>query len=316
MEEMRTPIVDSVVLTVINKQILQPHHFEATMGVYQLTAAGRKLFLQQFEQRLNTEIQHPVFQYKATYRRCLELQARLLAKYPVGRDHRLHAHSRCVEHSRRWWSTMAGQSCDDTVRGSVRHCRGQAAHQGAQDAQRVRPVDAVQSVRMLLDRKGLSAVAAAARPPSGSEPGFGALLCTLRGLSGAGRDGRQSAPGGAGAFLGVTAVRGSQRAAAVQAATLARAKDLGPVAGRRQFLARYRSARLTAGMTLATSAAGCECLGIYKWRKLCQTGTSQVVLAGGRIMLRKRPVCKDNGLDWPAQITCAVGQGRHKMPEI
>lgn len=81
---MRTPIVDSVVLTVINKQILQPHHFEGEMGVYQLTAAGRKLFLQQFEQRLNTEVQHPVFEYKAAYRRCLELQARLLAKYLLG----------------------------------------------------------------------------------------------------------------------------------------------------------------------------------------------------------------------------------------
>ena len=84
MEEMRTPIVDSVVLTVINKGILRPDHFEETLGVYQLTASGRKLFLQQFEQRLNTEIKHPVFDYKATYRRCLELQARLLAKYLMG----------------------------------------------------------------------------------------------------------------------------------------------------------------------------------------------------------------------------------------
>jgi CRISPR/Cas system-associated endonuclease Cas1 len=52
--------------------------------VYQLTPGGRKLFLQQFETRLNTEIQHPVFGYKATYRRCLELQARLLAKFLLG----------------------------------------------------------------------------------------------------------------------------------------------------------------------------------------------------------------------------------------
>jgi CRISP-associated protein Cas1 len=84
MEEMRTPIVDSVVLTVINKQILRPQHFEDTLGVFRLTVSGRKLFLQQFEQRMNTEIQHPIFGYKATYRRCLELQARLLAKYLLG----------------------------------------------------------------------------------------------------------------------------------------------------------------------------------------------------------------------------------------
>ena len=84
MEEMRTPIVDSVVLTVINKQILQPKHFVQQLGLWQLTPAGRKLFLEQFEARLRTEIQHPVFAYKASYRRCLELQARLLAKQLLG----------------------------------------------------------------------------------------------------------------------------------------------------------------------------------------------------------------------------------------
>jgi len=84
MEEMRTPIVDSIVLTVINKQILQAKHFNEQFGVYQLNAIGRKLFLQQFEARLNTEIQHPIFGYKATYRRCLELQARLLGKFLTG----------------------------------------------------------------------------------------------------------------------------------------------------------------------------------------------------------------------------------------
>lgn len=81
MEELRTPIVDSVVLTVINKQILQPKHFEEKFRIYQLTPTGRKLFLQQFEQRLNIEIQHPVFDYKASYRRCLDLQARLLGDF-------------------------------------------------------------------------------------------------------------------------------------------------------------------------------------------------------------------------------------------
>ena len=84
MEEMRTPIVDSVVLTVINKNIVRAEHFESVLGVSRLTASGRRLFLQQFEQRLNTEIEHPVFQYKATYRRSLELQARLLARHVLG----------------------------------------------------------------------------------------------------------------------------------------------------------------------------------------------------------------------------------------
>jgi CRISP-associated protein Cas1 len=84
MEEMRTPIVDSTVLTVINKQIVRPEHFQEQLGVHQLTPHGRKLFLQQLEQRFNTEIQHPIFQYKVTYRRALELQVRLLGKALLG----------------------------------------------------------------------------------------------------------------------------------------------------------------------------------------------------------------------------------------
>ena len=37
-----------------------------------------------FEERLNTQIRHPTFGYKATYRKCLELQVRLLAKALTG----------------------------------------------------------------------------------------------------------------------------------------------------------------------------------------------------------------------------------------
>jgi CRISPR-associated protein Cas1 len=80
MEELRPVIVDSVVLTVVNNRILQEGDFQADMGAYRLTEAGRRTFLHKFEERLSTEIQHPTFGYKATYARCVELQVRLLAK--------------------------------------------------------------------------------------------------------------------------------------------------------------------------------------------------------------------------------------------
>jgi CRISPR-associated protein Cas1 len=84
MEEFRPLVVDSVVLTLINNCILQADDFVAEMGSYRLKEAGRKTFLLKFEERLNTEIAHPVFGYKASYRRCLELQARLLGKVLMG----------------------------------------------------------------------------------------------------------------------------------------------------------------------------------------------------------------------------------------
>ena len=81
MEELRPVLADSVVLTVINKRIVKPEDFEETLGAYHLSDGGRRSFLEQWEARLETEHQHPVFGYKVTYRRTLELQARLAARW-------------------------------------------------------------------------------------------------------------------------------------------------------------------------------------------------------------------------------------------
>lgn len=80
MEEFRAPVVDSVVLTVINNRSLQAEHFVEELNAVRLTDAGRRRFLGAFEDRMAAAIRHPVFKYEASYRRCLELQARLLAK--------------------------------------------------------------------------------------------------------------------------------------------------------------------------------------------------------------------------------------------
>jgi len=80
MEEFRVPIVDSVIVTLINNRIITENDFVYEMESYRLKDNSRRTFLEKFEERLNTEIIHPLFNYKATYRRCIELQARLLAK--------------------------------------------------------------------------------------------------------------------------------------------------------------------------------------------------------------------------------------------
>ena len=54
------------------------------MGAYRLSDAARRSFLGKFEERLNTEVVHPVFGTRVTYRRCLEMQARLVAKVLLG----------------------------------------------------------------------------------------------------------------------------------------------------------------------------------------------------------------------------------------
>ena len=84
MEEFRPVIADSVVLTLVNNGMIKRDDFVEELGAYRLTDAARKVFLTKFEERLNTEIQHPTFKYKATYRRCLELQVRLVGKWLTG----------------------------------------------------------------------------------------------------------------------------------------------------------------------------------------------------------------------------------------
>jgi CRISPR-associated protein Cas1 len=83
-EEFRPIIVDSIVLTMLNKRILTPSDFVVELGAYRLKDERRNIFFTQFEERLNEEVTHPLFGYKVTYRRCLELQARLLAKALTG----------------------------------------------------------------------------------------------------------------------------------------------------------------------------------------------------------------------------------------
>jgi CRISPR-associated protein Cas1 len=73
-----------VVITVINKRMLKPDDFEETVGAYRLSDRGRRIFLEQWEARLETELRHPTFGYQATYRRILELQARLRARWLQG----------------------------------------------------------------------------------------------------------------------------------------------------------------------------------------------------------------------------------------
>jgi len=84
MEPFRPLVVDSVVMTLLNNRMLSERDFQEDLGAWRLTDQGRRTFLTKFEERLDTAIRHPVFGYKATYRRCLELEVRLVAKWLTG----------------------------------------------------------------------------------------------------------------------------------------------------------------------------------------------------------------------------------------
>jgi CRISPR-associated protein Cas1 len=81
MEEFRPLIADNVVLAVVNNRTIQPQDFTESLGAYRLSESARKSFLQAFERKMNDEFKHPVFDYRCTYRRAIELQARLLSRH-------------------------------------------------------------------------------------------------------------------------------------------------------------------------------------------------------------------------------------------
>jgi CRISPR-associated protein Cas1 len=84
MEEFRPLIVDSIVLNICNHRLLSANDFQEELGVVYLKPEARKKFYGKFEERLQEEIQHPRFEYRTSYQRCLELQVRLLAKHLMG----------------------------------------------------------------------------------------------------------------------------------------------------------------------------------------------------------------------------------------
>ena len=84
MEPFRPLIADSSVIQVINNGEVRPSDFISAAGSVALDADGRKRFISAFERRLSHEVTHPVFGYRVSYRRLLEIQARLLGRYLLG----------------------------------------------------------------------------------------------------------------------------------------------------------------------------------------------------------------------------------------
>ena len=87
-EEFRAPIADSVVQTVINNGEITPDQFRAVMGTYRLNDGARRSLISAYERRMATEIRHPVFGYRASWRRTLEVQARQILGFLDGSQER------------------------------------------------------------------------------------------------------------------------------------------------------------------------------------------------------------------------------------
>ena len=83
-EEFRPLIAESVVVNLVNNGEVAASDFLVRAGGVTLTQSGRKAVLAAYERRMATELRHPLFGYRASYRRILEVQCRLLAAHLLG----------------------------------------------------------------------------------------------------------------------------------------------------------------------------------------------------------------------------------------
>jgi CRISP-associated protein Cas1 len=76
MEEFRSPVVDTMVMQLINQKIMSPTDFawpNEEGGIY-LLDPGKRVFLKHFEERISKEIKHPDATTEVSYRRVIQLQ--------------------------------------------------------------------------------------------------------------------------------------------------------------------------------------------------------------------------------------------------
>lgn len=84
MEPFRPLISDSIAVSAFNRGELTEGHFHRTSAGCAFTDAGRRAFFSVLGRRMETEITHPVFEYRLSYRRMLVLHARMIAAWLVG----------------------------------------------------------------------------------------------------------------------------------------------------------------------------------------------------------------------------------------
>jgi len=84
MEPFRPLIADSAVISAVNNGMVTEKDFVKVGPSVALTPGGRRAFFRAYELRMDTLVTHPLFEYRVTYRRLLEIQVRLLARVLEG----------------------------------------------------------------------------------------------------------------------------------------------------------------------------------------------------------------------------------------
>jgi len=83
--EIFKPILsDKVTFKLINNQMIKPEHFEEKLNFCYLKEEGRKLYIREFDERLQTTIEHRELRRSVSYRHLIRLECYKLEKHILG----------------------------------------------------------------------------------------------------------------------------------------------------------------------------------------------------------------------------------------
>lgn len=83
--EIFKPILsDRVILTLVNKKILNNKDFEGKIGNLLLTETGKRKFIELWDQKLKTRIRHKELKRSVSYKRLIRLELYKLCKHFLG----------------------------------------------------------------------------------------------------------------------------------------------------------------------------------------------------------------------------------------
>ncbi len=85
-EIFKTIIVDRVIFSLINKKIIKEEHFETLLNGITLNEQGAKIFIKEFEEKLQSTINHPKLNRNVSYRELIRLEIYKLQKHIIGEE--------------------------------------------------------------------------------------------------------------------------------------------------------------------------------------------------------------------------------------
>lgn len=77
-------LVDRVIFTLISKHMIQSKHFDKKVDSILLNEEGRKLFISQYEEKLQSTFMHRELERNVSYRRLVRMELYKLEKHLIG----------------------------------------------------------------------------------------------------------------------------------------------------------------------------------------------------------------------------------------